>query len=175
MTRYRGSGVRSEETGAVLLIVLFFVLGIGLSLAALIGVAGTNLIATGQIQAERNIEYSADTAADGAIQAVRSISPNPPTNPACPNFPSTGSLSTNQNSMVVTCSMGIIPGARFVEFAVCTAPTTGSLTFPTCLPNALLVAQVEYIDTGCTTGDTGCTDYGAGVTVDNWLVKRANN
>ena len=159
------------EEGAVLVLVLFFVLGIGLSLTALISLAGTNLAATPQLTSERNIEYSADTAMDGAIQTVRSVAANPAANPTCPNFPSGGSglvVNPNTESIIVTCSMGTFASGRVVEFAACPAADS---TFSSCLANALLVADVEYGDTGCSTGSYGdCTT----VTIEDWIVIRAN-
>ena len=175
------------EDGAILVLVLFMALGIGLSLAALVSLAGTNLSATVQLTKERNIEYSADAVMDGAVQAVRSVAPVPAASPACPNFPSGGAgLSVNRNteSIIATCSMGTFAfptttctygsnpcSGRVVQFAACPATYT---TFASCSAHALLVANVEYGDVCSGPGEVGCSTYGSTVTIENWIVKRAN-
>ena len=175
------------EDGAILVLVLFMALGIGLSLAALVSLAGTNLSATVQLTRERNIEYSADAVMEGAIQAVRSVAPVPAASPACPNFPSGGSgLAVNRNTetIIATCSMGTFAfptttcnygvnpcSGRIVQFAACPASDT---TFASCSTHALLVANIEYGDVCSGPGEVGCTTYGSTVTIENWIVKRAN-
>lgn len=174
--RPRGRRNQSEE-GAVLLLVLFFVLGIGLSLGALVTLSATNLSATTQLKGERNIEFSADAVVDGAIQAVRPVASS---GAVCPTFPSGGSglkVNVNTEAISATCSMGIlIPSGtttetRNVQFVAC--PTS---TLSACLTNAILIATVQYTDTGCPPfSDVGCTTkYGSIVTIENWTVVRAN-
>ena len=171
---------RTEE-GAVLVLVLFFVLGIGLSLAALVTFAGTNLLATAHLQSERNIEYSADAVVEAAIQEVRMVAPSSSAAPSCPNVqPGGATFVVNQGSgpILATCSMGTLPSGRIVQFAACPPSNT---TFATCSQNALLVAEVVYGDTGCSPGtdlncklSTGGSGYGTSVTIDSWVVTRAN-
>ena len=169
----------TSENGAMLLLAMVFVLGIGLALAGLVSLTGENLLATGQIQSERDAEYSADGVVEGAIQMIRSVAPSPPASPTCPNFPSGGSgLLVNQDSpsLIAACSMGSFASTgttsgRFVQFAACRSSNS---TFSACLANALLVAEVEYVDTGCQTGtDLNC-QYGSSVTIESWIVERAN-
>ena len=174
------------EEGAILLLALFFALAIGLSLSALVSLAGTNLSATGQLTQERNIEYSADAVMDGAIQAVRSVAPVPAASPACPNFPSGSSgLAVNQNaeSIIVTCSMGTFAfpttnctyginpcSGRIVQFVACPASDASS-----CSAHALLVANVEYEDVCAGPGEVGCTfNNTSTVMIEDWIVQRAN-
>lgn len=171
--RSRLSGQRGEE-GAVLVLVLLFVMGVGLALAALVSLAGSNLSASLQIQSERNIEYSADAVMEGAIQTVRTVPPSSTENPACPTFPSSGTgLVINQNTqgIVVYCFMGAFSTGRVVQFAACYSTNT---TYATCTTKALILAEVEYSDTGCTGIDQGCSPYGATVTIESWVVQRAN-
>jgi hypothetical protein len=156
-----------DEDGAVLLLVLFFVVGIGLSVAALVALSGTNLIATFHLQGERNLEYAADAAADGAVQFARS----PTAYSVSCQFPSNGSIAVDQNNLVVECLPGSGPSGRMVQFAVCRAPTTD---FSACNANAVLVAEVQYGDTNCTPGTDQCFQYGTSITIRSWLVKRAN-
>jgi hypothetical protein len=174
------------EEGAILLVVLFLAVGIGLSLAALVGLAGTNLSATAQLTRERNIEYSADTVMDGAIQAVRSVAPVPAASPSCPNFPTgVSGLAINRNTetIIVTCSMGTFAfptttctygvnpcSGRIVQFVACPASDASS-----CSAHALLVANVEYGDVCSGPGEVGCS-FGSTstVTIENWIVQRAN-
>jgi hypothetical protein len=175
------------EEGAILLLVLFFATAIGLSLAALVSLAGSNLSATAQLTQERNIEYSADAVMDGAIQAVRSVAPVPTASPACPNFPSGGpwlAVNRNSGSIIVTCSMGTFAfptttctygvnpcSGRTVQFFACPASDASS-----CSAHALLVANVEYEDVCSGPGEVGCSfpNNTSTVTIENWIVKRAN-
>jgi hypothetical protein len=176
----------SGEEGAVLLLVLFFATAIGLALAALVSLAGNNLSATAVLTQERNIEYSADAAMDGAIQAVRSVAPVPVASPACPNFPSgVSGLSVNRNtkSIIITCSMGTFAfptttctygvnpcSGRIVQFVACPASDASS-----CSAHALLVANIEYGDVCSGPGEIGCSfNNTSTVTIENWIVKRAN-
>jgi hypothetical protein len=176
---------RGEE-GAILVLVLVFALAIGLALAALVTLAGNNLSATAQLTNERNIEYSADAVMDGAIQAVRSVAPAPTASPVCPNFPSGGiGLAVNRNtgSLIVTCSMGTFASptttctygmnpcsGRIVQFVACPVSDASS-----CSAHAVLIANVEYGDVCAGPGEVGCSfNNSSTVTIENWIVKRAN-
>jgi hypothetical protein len=172
----------SNDEGAVLILALVFLVAVALVLLALVSLAGTNLVATSKLQAQRNLEYAADSLVDGAIQTVRSEAPNPLPNPACPNFPSNASLQPNGENLIVECTMGIPAGfyGRIVEFDACAAPAA---SFATCQSGAIVRAEVVFNDVSksCSSGATpGCYGgtpgfWGTSVTIESWTVETAND
>ena len=181
-----GSPRRSPkpDTGAVMILALMFLITVGLSLGGLMTLVGTNLVDTAGLQHQRNVEYGAEAAVEGAIQAVRYQSPNG----SCPTFPKSPatSVTVNNQQYVVECTMGIPPGyyGRIVEFDACGVAT--SSTFATCQSNAVVQAYVVFDDVkaGCSSGAVnGCYGsgpwgagfWGTGVNVQTWTVKAASN
>jgi hypothetical protein len=84
-------GDRSERGAALLIGLLFMTIGSLLALA-LASSAGNNLLNTSNFQTQRNLEYAADGALTGAVQASRYHFP--PTNPPqpCVNYAPTAPL-----------------------------------------------------------------------------------
>jgi hypothetical protein len=82
--RQRLKGDRSERGAALLVGLLFMTVGSLLALS-LASSAGNNLLNTSNFQSQRNIEYAADGALTGAVQASRYHFP--PANPPQPCVP----------------------------------------------------------------------------------------
>jgi len=61
----------NDEDGQALLLALAFVVFFGLVIAAMLGFATTNLLATQRLGEDRAARYAADSAMDGAIQYAR--------------------------------------------------------------------------------------------------------
>lgn len=179
--------VASDDAGAILVLALVFLVIGALVLVPLVSLAGTNLETTSGLQNQRNLEYAADSAMDGAIQALRHEAPQPLTNPFCPRFPPAPGFSINVNgeSLVVECTMTIpeVPQpyyGRIVEFDACGSAEATS--FSACQAAALVRANVIFNDVslaaGCTSGATpGCygSSWGAGISIVGWTVEVANS
>lgn len=143
-----------REAGAVLVMALIFLVAIGLVMAALVTLAGTNLLATTNLQNQRDQEAAADAAVDGAIQELRT----PSASVACPT-PLTHPVIVGTVTMDVQCLSQTPPGwtGRVVEFDACAA----SLTWTACRTSAVLRAEVTYDDQ---------PSVGAGMDVWSWVV-----
>lgn len=161
-----------------MVLALVFLVAIGLVLSVLVSLTGTNLLDTTNLQNQRNLEFAADTAVDGAIVTLRHQAPSPPSNPNCPNFQPTPP--TDNTSVVVECTMGIPAGfyGRLVEFDACPA---GAVSFAACQSDAVVKASVIFNDVsnapGCTSGSmAGCygNSWGTGMTLESWVVEPAN-
>lgn len=64
-------GRSCDDSGAVLILALMFIIVGALSLTAIVTFAGTALRNTANLKAQRGLEYAGDSATDVAIQAVR--------------------------------------------------------------------------------------------------------
>ena len=162
-----------SETGAILVLALIFLVTVGVVVAALVTLAGTNLVNTTNLQNQRSLEFSADAAVDGAIQTLRGQSPT--SSVTCPT-PLGAPVSVNGVALAVECTMAIPPGSygRIVEFDACAQ----GLSFSQCQSAAVVRANVTYDDlsssscigignpSGCTYGST----WGTGLTVWSWVV-----
>lgn len=168
MTRRRDH----REAGAVLVLVLVFLVAIGPILAALVTLSGSNLLNTNNLETQRNLEFAADTYIDGAIQAVRYI---PVTSTPCqttsaetvaafPTGTTPASFTPNGEAMAVWCYMGILGQivGRNTEFAVC---ATSYTTYSSCVANYILDVHVIYNDSA---------SYGGGVNIVTWTLKTAS-
>jgi hypothetical protein len=61
----------ASEGGAILILVVVFVLVVGLVSAGLLSLSTTNMVATSRLQALRNVDYGADAAMAFAITSLR--------------------------------------------------------------------------------------------------------
>jgi hypothetical protein len=167
------------EGGATLILTLIFVVVIGAVVAGLLSLASTNLLATTNLQNQRNLEFAADAAVDGAIQSLRHQAPTSPV--TCPNFPSGAgqSVTVNGDQLVVECSMAILPNSfgRLVEFDACPP----GLSFSSCTAQSIVRANVSYDDLSSlscqNTSQPGCTygsPWGTGLNVWSWVVESGN-
>lgn len=157
-----------RESGASLIIALIFVVAIALIILALIDLTGTNLIDTGNLQNQRSLEYSADSAVDGAIQLVRTGAAT------CSNSSTVFEPATLVNGYDVRafCSLDSNTGTlRVVTFYACQA-SSGTLT--SCATNNLIDANITFIDQNCATPISCTTSTGYSLQINSWVVNRAN-
>ena len=163
-----------DESGVTLVIALVFVILGALVVGGLTGLAGTNLKDTANLQGERSLEYAADGALDGAIQALRyqplgASGQAYNTSPVCPTFPSgSSSLAANGVTILVTCQGTVPPGPfqRQVIFTACLA----SIGQAACAGGSGTVAsaQVLYYDLA---SDNLTPRLGNDVSIQSWSVK----
>ena len=102
---------RADESGAILILSLVFLVAVSLIVIALLGWVGTSLQATTSFSSERNVEYAATDAVNLAIQNTRfqfdAGSPTPFLNNPAPELCATYDIPNNQTGGVVQvyCSM----------------------------------------------------------------------
>jgi len=60
-----------EDAGVALILALIFLVAIGLTVVALVSMAGTAMVNTANLKSQASLEYAADGAADAAVQWVR--------------------------------------------------------------------------------------------------------
>lgn len=99
-----------DESGAVLVMALVFVVAMGLIIGVLTNLAGTNLTDTVQLQGQRGTEYAASGTTEAEIQALRYLGGaaggnNGSSSPqVCQPFPAppTGSGSTTSSGLTIS-------------------------------------------------------------------------
>jgi len=162
----------SLKSFSVLILALVFITVTAVLLLALVSLAGNDLLATSNLQTQRSLEYAADGAVDVAVAVVRytpnAFSTPAPCTPEAVNSPSSPAVSINSVSMVVYCQGSAGTNGRTVDFVAC--PGTVPTNYGACLPNAVLQANVSFID--WQTNDTPAT--GFGMVVNSWVVRTAN-
>ena len=150
-----------DERGVVLLLALGFIAFIGVIAVVLGKYAVTNLRSTIGLRDVRSNQFSADSAMDGAINAVRwmSAATVPTTASSC--FTTTLSQQTGAQSLRVDCSTTgtTLPATQHVSFTACLGAAACTST------NALLVATVDY-------DRSGTPSLSAPVKVLSWSVKK---
>lgn len=135
---------RNDESGAVLILALIFLVAVSLIVTALLTWVGTSLNATAAFTNERNVESAATDAANLAIQNTRFVfDPYGLLNAAVPQscLPAAGSA-----TMSVYCTMSWTPYStytRTVTYSVC---PIGSGTAVTCAAAPVLQAIVGFYD-----------------------------
>src|SRR6202035_47505 len=76
----------TDESGAVLVLALVFVIVMAIALLAVVSFAGDGLRNSANLKGQRALEYAADSATTAAIQTVRysyyAFDGSPPTNPS---------------------------------------------------------------------------------------------
>jgi Tfp pilus assembly protein PilV len=183
MMRRPGNHQWGEE-GATLLLALIFVLLVSVIMLAIVNLSGTNILNTTNLQNERTLEYSAEGGVQASIQAVRYLTPTATTT-YCSHTPAYQPPAPI-NGAVVYCQVGTPVYARSLTFEAC-LPTT---TVTACVNNLnsadILRASVFFndISAGCSGPiGTGCynpigpvagSTSGTSVTVERWIVERAN-
>ena len=194
MTRARELRPGRGEEGTSLIIALIFLVAMGLVIVAIVGLAGTNIENTANLQTTRGVEYAADGVVDGAIQLVRHESPSATgTTVGSPSTTITGTCSNtfnqttsgsaafsagtiNTQNEVAYCFAGNTGTGRVVTFVACPS-NAGS--YSQCTAEADLVAVVTYNDQTCNTSTFTCTynpptTSGTGLAVNSWILQRSN-
>jgi type II secretory pathway pseudopilin PulG len=165
----------SEEEGATLIIVLVFVMFIGLIIAAVLGLSGSDLLTTAKLQDQRSQEYSADGVAETLLQTARYETPAQ-TDHLCG---STFTLPPSMNgvtNLVAYCQVANLLPQRTLTFAVCLSSATNLATCQSA-PNSLLQATVIISDlsSSCPSySGRACNAPGTSVTIQNWMVTKAS-
>jgi hypothetical protein len=162
---------RNDESGAVLVLALIFLISVSLIVTALLTWSGTSVRATGNFQDERNLEYGATDAVNLAIQNTRYAfdygntgtpgNPNPdtPNNPYSPNNPllnnptpalcSSYQVPNSTASVDVYCSMVWQPysaSTREFTYSACSTTSPTNANPGDCAAQPLLQALVAFDD-----------------------------
>lgn len=181
-----------DESGAVLILALIFVIIVTLSIFGLITFGGTGILNSTNLKGQRSLEFAADGATSAAIQAVRysnytfsqtgiedCLPDGAILNPTSIN---TQSMTINGIAMWVDCTATPPPFSqpnvsRAVTFYACEQ----TLNPVSCLgSNSILVATVYFNDTSSSGVDdcsppTETDTCGSGMTITSWVVETANN
>jgi hypothetical protein len=183
----RANSRRRGEEGATLLLALIFVLLVSVIMLAIVNLSGTNILNTANLQNERTLEYSAEGAVQTAIQAVRYLTPAATATTPCstssgyqPPAPLNGA-----EGAVVYCQVGTLVYARALTFEACPTGTSANACTNNVNGADVLKATILFDDVSTTcsgpvgpgcynpVGGAGSTS-GSSVTVENWVVERAN-
>ena len=170
---------RRDEDGASLIIALVFVLLISLILLAIVTLSGTNIVNTTNLQNERTLEYSAEGGVQAALQAIRYATPGQ-TSTFCGGSPALAPPAPIDGA-VVYCQLGDLTYARVLNFEACPPAVSAASCANNVNKADVLTATVLISDvaSGCTSGGSpGCynppSTSGTSVTVESWIVDRAN-
>jgi hypothetical protein len=156
---------RRDQSGAVLILALIFVVVTGVVGVALASLTSTNLAAATGLQTKRGVEFNADAGVDAAIQLVRyndSVAFTPGTWVPC--APGTPGLAMNGATVYVSCTAGSATaptGDRAVEFFAC-----GVRALPNNCSTTDVTAQVVFDDYSA----SGSPQIGTSVTIVSWNV-----
>jgi hypothetical protein len=180
-----------DDGGAVLVLAVLFVAVVGLIGGALVGLAGGSLKETKVFATDRTESYSAQSAIEVAIDALRPRAATAATSTPgyVPGHPSDCPTLTvpipGSSGITVMCGFGRaqLPWERVIVFAACPSTTnclSGQANFAT-VPGtaAIAVASTLFDDLkgGCSvsTGNDSCFVPGNAVDVTDWKVKEAPN
>lgn len=122
-SRLDAGSIRGERGAALIVAILFLTVG-SLLVVSLTNLSGTNLLNTSALQQQRNVEYAADGAMDGAIQTVRyhAESASDAAAGTCQSFPKSGRLAL---------------GGGLFAFVSCTGTYMSSVAFKAGNPSEL--------------------------------------
>jgi Tfp pilus assembly protein PilX len=162
MRRRRGSPRVRDESGAVLILALMFMLVVGLTVGALATASANDIDNTGVFKRAR----SSLSAAEGAIQTQMSIMRHAYAT-TCPATP----YALDGMSIVVTCTATVNPASSASRVINFTASPQGLSS------KDLISAQVTYDDFSSVFNTNDClastpspTTCGSGMTVNSWVV-----
>jgi hypothetical protein len=181
------------DGGAVLILVLIFVIVMSISVLGLLTFGGTGITNATNLQGQRSLEYGADGATTSAIQAVRysyDAFNNPQPTGCLPDGATlalpdtTPSITINNVAFMVECIAGLpstIPQyTRVITFYACVLQSSCSAS------NAIIAATVDFEDVSQTDLDEcaapvtsgapfNTTTCGTGETISSWVVETADN
>lgn len=161
-----------DESGAVLVLALLFMVTCGLLITGLLAWSGNNLNSVAAFQQSRAVNYAAVSAMTTAIQNVR-YSPS-----ACPSGGLTISVPNTDSAfnepMQIWCSTQTqeTAASRTVTFSECTSAAVAALTCSQANPYLqVVVIYDDYVAGDIATGSS-CTGHcGEFVTVQSWQYK----
>ncbi len=182
-----------DDSGAVLILALVFIIAIALIMLSLLSLTGNDIINASNLQSERSLDYAADGATTASMQAVRysnTLGSSSAAQPCMPNGAS--SITVNGVQVTVDCARGRRPNpmcikpnpsslmctTRVVDFFAC----GGAGSSCTATSQALVLsAQAAFDDYPSSPGSTdncsvstGTETCGIGMAVDSWSVRGAN-
>jgi hypothetical protein len=170
-----------DESGAVLLLALIFMVAVALIITTLLSFAGNDLKSVSTFKSQRTTEYALGGATQVAIQSVRylpatqSTPPLPAPPPICAGVGP--SLTIDTNTVTVWCSVVWTPSSpntRVVTFSACLTTVNGVATTPTgCATTPGLQAVVTFDDYSSSnpvaTQNACIATCGTSMTVNSWI------
>ena len=171
----RPRATEPDEQGTALILALVFLLSMGLLMGVLVTLSGSNLMATTNLQKQRDTQYSADGAMEAAIQTVRYLDAGA-TSTTCASPVFSGPLTINGEKLNVWCLSGSPRYERQVTFWAC--PQVGAASLSACQGAAISQAQILYDDVkpDCVrSGANDCSQPGLSFVVESWSVGSASH
>jgi hypothetical protein len=186
----RAKGVQErDESGAVLILALVFLVIVGALVGSLTGWAGNDLNNTAKFTANRTLQYAASSAVETGIANIRytplfatqlpAVLTPPTTTSASPSFcwgssaTAPSALQIDNINMSVWCSTAYTPtssATRVVTLSAC--PLTGTTTGTSCAASPTLQAVVTFDDYPSGSNPPipdECVAYcGSSMTVNGW-------
>ena len=184
-----------NESGAILILALVFVIIVTFSIFGLITFGGVGIKNTVGLKSQRALEYAADGATTAAIQTVRysylSFNAYPPIDclpdGAVLSAPDSVTMTINSEQMVVDCSSTSLPSNlsprpqdRVIAFYACTTSQLTTGPEPYCFAgNSIVTATVDFQDVSnggvydCSNINTATC--GTGESIVSWVVQTADN
>jgi hypothetical protein len=193
---YQRGRIRRDESGAVLLLALIFIIVVTLSIFGLITFGGTGILNATNLQGQRSLEFAADGATTAAIQAVRysnyaftttgvedCLPDGTVLAPTAPTGSGTKTMVVNQIPISVDCTAATSSppsGTREINFYACQQTSSSYATTQCLANNSILVAKVSFDDVS-SSGLDACSyppnsaTCGSGMTIEGWVDQTANN
>jgi len=171
---------RDDESGAVLILAVVFMIVVALMLVALLNLSSNDLLNTSNLLSEQSLEYSASGATNAAIQNVR-YNPTTFTGPGQNCLPGQSSITLTYTLPIYVDCVSVTnpaPPAQQIFFP----PITREVTFYACVTGScsagnahdVITATVDYVDgQACTTSSTGAC--GTQLSIKTWLVDLAGH
>ena len=163
---------RRDESGAMLILALIFIVAVAVSTVGLLNLTGDDLKNSGNLRFQRGLEYAADSAVTAAVENVR-FSPNayyPPTSGSSCLPAGMGPYVKDPQGVPfeVDCEWAgsgtpVIGEPRVIQFFACTASACDS-------SNSVVRAQVTFYDAAT----DGSIAFGSGMTIVSWLFAGAD-
>jgi hypothetical protein len=179
--RATGNDGARDETGAVLILALVFIVGVSLVITALAGWASNDLRNTSNFATDRSALYAVGGATELAISNARYSYSATLTTSACPG---TNPVTLDGESVKVWCSTVPFPAlsppnpsiTRAVTFSACLA----SISQSSCTASPYIQAVVYFDDISSTSNVDNCTSTsnqtcGTSMIVDSWIVQSGQN
>lgn len=175
----RNQSRSTDETGAILLLALMFMVATSLVVTGLLAWSGNDITNIGHLKASRNTDYAAQGAIEAAIWNLR-FSPTPANvaGEPCPN-PAASSVNTypapavNGQSIYVWCTVQSLPGGRAVTLYAYPCDKSS----PSCTVHPYAQADVTVDDLGpggvpyCPPPSGQTSSCGSAATVNKWVVQ----
>ena len=171
--------LKRDESGAVLLLALIFMVVTALIITSLAAWSGNDISNVGHLKSGRSVIYTSDAAIQVAISDLRYAYQSSSSNGYCPNTPSGNPYSLNGQKVYATCAIVVSGGMGNqdieVDLNVAVYPSPLCPSDYTSCNHPYVQAQVAFIPfdnsntNSCTpTSQSTC---GFGMTVKSWVVQ----